>query len=132
ARHIIIATGSRPIVPEPWRDLGDRLLTTDSLFEQQTLPPRMAVIGLGPVGYEMAQALSRLGIEVTGFEACEQIANVTDPLVNSELIDVLRGELTVHLGAPADVSLLDDGQVRVSNGRDEARVDAVLVALGRR
>src|SRR5690606_28407207 len=59
-------------------------------------------------------------------------ANVTDPVVNSELIDVLRGELTVHLGAPADVSLLDDGQVRVSNGRDEARVDAVLVALGRR
>lgn len=132
ARHIIIATGSRPIVPEPWRELGDRLLTTDSLFEQQTLPPRMAVIGLGPVGSEMAQALSRLGIEVTGFDAREQIANVTDPVVNSELIDVLRGELTVHLGAPADVSLLDDGQVRVSNGRDEARVDAVLVALGRR
>lgn len=131
-RQIIVATGSQPIVPAPWRELGDRLLTTDSLFEQEDLPARMAVIGLGPVGSEMAQALSRLGIEVTGFDAADEIAGASDPVVNGELIAALRSELTVHLGAPATVSLLDDGSVRVSNGRDEARVDAVLVALGRR
>lgn len=132
ARQIIVATGSRPIVPTAWRGLGDRLLTTDTLFEQRNLPARMAVVGLGPVGAELAQALSRLGNEVTGFDALDQIANVSDPVVNGELVAALRSELTVHLGAPAEVSLLDDGSVRVSNGRDDARVDAVLVALGRR
>ena len=50
ARRSIIATGSHPIVPAPWRDLGERLLTTDTLFEQRDLPARMAVVGMGPVG----------------------------------------------------------------------------------
>ena len=47
AGRIIIATGSRPVVPNAWRALGDRLLTSDNLFEQADLPARMAVIGLG-------------------------------------------------------------------------------------
>ena len=58
ARNIIIATGSRPVMPAPWRTLDKQLLTTDTLFEQESLPSRMAVVGLGPIGVEMAQALS--------------------------------------------------------------------------
>ena len=64
AERIILATGSRPIVPEAWRALGDCLLTTDTLFEQPSLPDRLAVLGLGPVGVEVAQALARLGCEL--------------------------------------------------------------------
>ncbi len=64
ARSIVLATGSRPVLPEPWRKLGGRVLTTDTLFEQTTLPQRMGVIGTGAIGIEMAQALSRLGLDV--------------------------------------------------------------------
>ncbi|MEO6774520.1 MAG: dihydrolipoyl dehydrogenase [Kofleriaceae bacterium] len=131
-RQIIVATGSQPIVPAPWRALGDRLLTSDSLFEQPDLPARIAVIGMGAIGAEMAQALSRLGIEVTGFDATERLAGLSDPIVNDALLAALRSEFRVHLGAPATAALHDDGSVRVSNGREEVRVDAVLVALGRR
>lgn len=62
ARSTIIATGSRPVVPVPWRDrFCDRVLTSDDLFEIETLPRRMAVVGLGSVEVELGQALARLG-----------------------------------------------------------------------
>jgi dihydrolipoamide dehydrogenase len=54
ARQIILAPGSSPIIPEPWKALKDHILTTDTLFEEQDLPPRIAVIGLGAIGVEMA------------------------------------------------------------------------------
>src|SRR3989344_4661242 len=55
-RSIIIATGSRPSVPEEWLAFGDRMLTTDTLFEQSTLGPRIAEIGMGPIGVEISPA----------------------------------------------------------------------------
>lgn len=132
ARRIIVATGSTPVVPAPWRTLGDRVLTTDTLFEQRDLPARIAVVGMGPIGVEVAQALSRLGVTITAFGASERVAGLTDPVVNSALLSALRSEFAVHTGAPAVVSRSADGSIRVSDGRHEVQVDAVLAALGRR
>ncbi|HEY0878412.1 MAG TPA: dihydrolipoyl dehydrogenase [Zeimonas sp.] len=132
ARRIIVATGSQPVVPAPWHALGERLLTTDTLFEREDLPERIAVVGIGAVGTEIAQALSRLGIEVTAFGSSERLAGLSDLAVNAALLASLRQEFAVHVGAPAVVSPSDDGSVRVSNGRNEVQVDAVLAALGRR
>ena len=70
----MLAPGSSPIVPKPWRALGDRILTSDTLFEEQDLPLRIGVTGLGPLGVEIAQPLARLGIDVHGFDAGKQIA----------------------------------------------------------
>ncbi|MHA7828982.1 MAG: FAD-dependent oxidoreductase [Roseovarius sp.] len=61
ARAIILAPGSSPVVPGPWRNFGDRLLTTDTLFEQTDLPRPIAVVGMGAIGVELAQALARWG-----------------------------------------------------------------------
>jgi len=132
ARRIIVATGSKPIVPAPWLALGDKLLTSDTLFEQRDLPARIAVIGMGPIGVEMAQALSRLGVEVTAFDGSDRIAALSDPAVSDALLAALRAEFPVHVGTLAEVALLDDGSVRVDSGCEEVRVDAVLAALGRR
>ena len=131
ARSIIIATGSRPVVPEPWRAFGRQLLTTDTLFEQQTLPSRMAVIGLGPVGAEMAQALSRLGVDVVAFDQKTVIAGLKDPSVNAVAIELLKQEFPVHLGQKADLHA-SKGGMQVRAGSKEAIVDSVLVSLGRR
>ena len=62
AERIIIATGSRPIVPAT--ELKDLVLTTDNLFEQTRLPAEIAVFRHGAIGAEMAQALARLGVKV--------------------------------------------------------------------
>lgn len=128
---IIIATGSRPLVPEPWRKLGDRVLTTDTFFEQTSLPKRMAVIGLGPIGIEMALALSRLGVEVTAFGKSDRLAGLTDPAVYRALQASLDREFTIHTGADAELSASREG-VCVRAGGTEVEVDRVLVAIGRK
>lgn len=130
AHKIIIATGSRPIVPAPWNSLGDRLLTTDILFELKTLPAHMAVIGMGSIGAEMAQALSRLGIKVTAFGG-NQFAGLTDPQVITTATDLLGKELPLHMGNKAELNLVHKG-VQVRAGSTEVIVDCVLAALGRR
>ncbi|MBP6057368.1 MAG: dihydrolipoyl dehydrogenase [Nitrosomonas sp.] len=130
ARKIIIATGSRPIVPSAWQHLGERLLTTDTLFEQEMLPARMAVVGMGPIGVEMAQALSRLGIQVTAFSRGQTVAGLTDPQVNAVAAELLTREFQLYLGDKADLSIVNGG-VQVSAGSTKVTVDGVLVALGR-
>lgn len=130
-RSIVIATGSRPTVPEPWLAFGDRILTTDTLFEQPTLGPRMAVIGLGPLGVEMAQALARLGVEVTAFGTQKAVAGLTDPELNDTMLKLLQAEFTVSIGD--DVELREvAGGIEVRNGSTTVVVDQVLAAMGRR
>jgi dihydrolipoamide dehydrogenase len=130
-RNIIIATGSRPVVPASWRTLGKQLLTTDTLFEQESLPLRMAVVGLGPIGVEMAQALSRLGVDVTAFGENSTIAGLSDPQINTVARELLGREFPLYLGEKADLDAIKEG-VRVRSGTTEVVVDRVLVALGRR
>lgn len=130
AHNIIIATGSSPIVSKPWSTLGKRLLTTDTLFEQEILPSRMAILGMGPIGIEMAQALSRLGIEVVGFGSRPTIAGLTDPQVNAVAIELLGREFSLHLGEKAELTASDEG-LKVRTETTEVVVDGVLAALGR-
>jgi dihydrolipoamide dehydrogenase len=137
ARNIIIATGSHPVVPDAWRSVTQHLLTTDTLFEQETLPRRIAVIGLGPIGIEMAQALSRLGVDVVAFGAKTTIAGLSDPRVNEVAINLLRHEFPLHLGEKADLeaAVINGGEgsrVRVRGKDSVAVVDSILVSLGRR
>lgn len=132
-RKIIIATGSRPVIPESWQSLGKRLLTTDTLFELDTLPERIAVIGMGPVGLEMAQALSRLGVRVSGFGSGRMIGGITDPLINQTAVTLLSEEFPLYLGTRADISVGTDSDViTVHSGDIRIEVDSVLAALGRR
>lgn len=131
AGRIIIATGSRPVLPGSWRRFGHLLLTTDELFEQEDLPPRMAVIGLGAIGLEMGQALRRLGIEVTGFDALERIGGIVDPAIHEDAMTLFSRELPMYLGHEAELEAAEGG-LRVSAGDHDVVVDKVLVSVGRR
>ncbi|TDX26877.1 dihydrolipoyl dehydrogenase [Rhodovulum visakhapatnamense] len=128
---IILAPGSSPVVPGPWRDFGDRLLTTDTLFEQADLPRRIAVIGMGAIGVEIAQALARLGLEVAGFDAVEALAGIDDPEVLAAFRPLIEAELALHLGAPAEIEDTG-GTLRVTGAGGAFEADAVLAAMGRR
>lgn len=130
ARAVVIATGSRPLVPESWSGLGDRLITTDDLFELEDLPASMAVIGLGTIGLELGQSLSRLGIQVTGFDQLERIAGAQDPEVNQAAIDLLGREFPLHLGTAAEIEEQAD-RLRVTAGDQSVLVDKVLCSIGR-
>ncbi len=131
ARAIILAPGSRPVVPAPWRAFGDRILTTDTLFEQTDLPRRIAVIGMGAVGVEIAQALARLGLDVAGFDADDALAGIDDAKVLAAFRPLLEAELALHLGAAAELADAE-GALRVTGAGGTFEADVVLAAMGRR
>ena len=131
AKQVVLAPGSSPIVPGPWREFGDRILTSDTLFEQRDLPRRIGVIGLGAIGVEIAQALARLGLEVHGFDGSERIAGLSDEKVAHALHDSLAEEFAIHLGEEVELAEADGGiAMRWSGGG--VTVDKVVVAVGRR
>ncbi len=131
ARQIVLATGSNPVVPKPWRALGDRVLTSDTLFEQEDLPPRIGVIGLGTLGAEIAQALARLGIEVHAFHAGSRIAGISDDEVAEAARDSLAKEFAIHLDTRVELAEAGRGvEVRWEGG--SATFEKVVAAVGRR
>lgn len=127
----VIATGSRPVVPAAWEALGERILTTNSFFEQEELPESMAVIGLGVIGLELGQAMSQLGIRVTGVDALETIAGIQDPEINKTAIDLIGKEFPMILGQTARLEQVGD-LIRVTAGDQQFEVEKVLVSVGRR
>jgi dihydrolipoamide dehydrogenase len=131
AKRIVLATGSSPIVPKPWKAFGDRVQTTDSLFENENLPQRIAVIGLGAIGVEVAQALAQLGLDVTGFSMDDKFAGVTDSEVRAALERRLRSDFTIHVGPAAELHE-SVGGLTVQSGAVSVEVDLVIAAMGRR
>ncbi|MFZ2843977.1 dihydrolipoyl dehydrogenase [Psychrobacter sp.] len=100
AEQIIVATGSSTFIPEGWVDkLGKTLLTSDTVFELSDLPKSMAVVGAGAIGLELAQAFTRLGVDVTLFNQVKRVAGLKDDDINNKAIDCLSRELTMHLGS---------------------------------
>jgi len=133
AKAIVIATGSRPTVPKPFDELGDIVLTNETIFELESLPRSIAVVGAGPLGLELAQALARLGVQTAMFDKSEHIAALRDAEVAKNLRSVLGKEFLIHLGVELDVEM--DGQgTRLSwSGASSgvASFERVLVAAGR-
>jgi dihydrolipoamide dehydrogenase len=131
AKKIVIATGSSPIIPKAWKNFGDCLLTTDTLFEQKDLPLRFAVIGLGAIGLEMAQALARLGLEVFGLDQSDSVGGITDPKINACAVKIFGQEMKVCLGQKIEL-VQEKGQVVIQRGDDKIFVDKILLSIGRK
>ncbi len=130
ARAFIVATGSRPVVPHALTTLGDRLLTTDTLFDLDALPQSVGMLGLGAIGLEMGLALSRLGVRVVAGDMKTLPAGITDPEIGARAIERFGAELTLWLGQPVE-AIRHSGAVELRSGDEAARVDVVLAALGR-
>lgn len=132
AAKIIIATGSRPIVPSSWESFADDIITTDDFFELETLPESVAVIGLGVIGLELGQAMNRLGVNVTGIDQKNSIGGLDDNDVNQVAIDIIGKELPLWLGHAAEIEKLDSGKLKVSAGDNSVEVDKIFASMGRR
>jgi dihydrolipoyl dehydrogenase len=132
ARKIIIATGSRPIIPEAWKNFGDKIITTDEFFELEELPESIAVIGLGVIGLEIGQSLHRIGINVTGIDQLNRIAGITDDEINKTAIEIIGKEMPIWLGHEAEITEQDDGKLKVTAGENSVVVDKIFASIGRR
>lgn len=132
----LVATGARAAaLPIPGlADAG--FLTNETLFSLTELPARLAVIGGGPIGCEMAQAFARLGSTVTLIEAGPGIMPRDDPDAARIVHAALQHDGVTILCGSKTVSVRTDGADKVltlaCDSRERAvRVDHILVAVGR-
>lgn len=130
ARSIIIATGSKPIIPEKWSSYADYLIDTDQFFELPELPPRMAVFGLGMVGVELAQALAKLGVAVVAVTLDKAVGGLTDPEIQEYAFDFFSRKMSLGLGSAEIIEEVENG-LRVGCNDESWIVDKVLLSLGR-
>ncbi len=129
ARKFVIATGSRPRVPEFGNAGALPVLTNETLFELQELPRRLVILGSGPIGIEMAQAFRRLGSDVTVVNRSPGILSRDDRELAELLLTHLRGEGVLFVFGTEIERLESDAVITKDGQRLEA--DALLVAAGR-
>lgn len=131
AEAIVIATGSSPVIPKPWQEYRDMLITTDDFFEQEDLPDNIAVIGAGAIGLELGEAMSRMEINTTLVEGLEYIGGLTDPVVNQYAVKTIGEELNLSLGHNAELSR-NGTNLDISYSGKRSSFEKALVAIGRR
>lgn len=98
AKAIVIATGSEPFIPPPFRAVRDALLDNEQFFDLEELPESIAVVGAGVIGLELGQALHRLGTRVTVFDIATHPGALTDPKLQAQATEIFGQELDLALG----------------------------------
>lgn len=137
ARRYIVATGSRPALPEIAGLADVAYLTNDTIFELRALPPSLLVLGGGPVGCELGQAFARLGSRVTIVGRAARLLPREEPAASAVLARAFAREGLRVLTGAAVARVRRDGEATVATvvrdgERSEVRATAVLVAAGRR
>jgi pyruvate/2-oxoglutarate dehydrogenase complex dihydrolipoamide dehydrogenase (E3) component len=130
---VILALGSRAMVP-PIPGLGEvSFITNEDLFSMPDRPDRMVIIGGGPIGCEMAQAFSQLGVAVTVVEGASRLLPRDEPEASPVVTESLRrGGVDLRIGqAVTSVKPGDRDEVLVHVGEQVVVCDRLLVAVGR-
>lgn len=133
ARHVVIATGGRPDVPEiEGAELG---ITSDDFFALEERPRRVLVVGSGYIAVELGGMFGALGSEVTLSTRREGVLRSFDPTLRETLMDQMRRDgiqIETNL-VPAAAFRREDGlELVASDGRRLGGFDAILWAIGRR
>ncbi len=132
----VIATGSRPSFPPIPGLVEAGSLTNETIFDLTERPPRLAVVGGGPIGCELAQAFRRLGSEVTLLSDVPQLLPREDPdaaeIVRQALLqDGVRLALGVAIVDVTRVGAQKVLRYREAGREDTLATDEILVATGR-
>lgn len=132
ANKIIIATGSKSVMPEKWLKYGTKILTSENIFDQHDFANDIAVIGGGIIGLELGQSLARLGINISLFDSGEFIGGLTDPKVNETAINILKNELSIHLNQKISITQNQSNGLAIQAASKQYAATQLLVAIGRK
>jgi pyruvate/2-oxoglutarate dehydrogenase complex dihydrolipoamide dehydrogenase (E3) component/uncharacterized membrane protein YdjX (TVP38/TMEM64 family) len=137
ARAIVIAAGGEPFVPDIPGLAGSGYLTSDTMWRalrgRDSVPARIAIIGGGPIGTEMAQAFARLGARVTQIEHGPHLLPKEDEEVSELIAERLEAE-GVDVRTSTDALRVEGKTLVVGTGAGEEAIgyDELIVAVGRR
>jgi len=135
-RRAIVATGARASAPDVPGLAEAGFLTHETVFSQSVLPARLAVVGGGPIGCELAQAFQRLGSAVTLIHEHGHVLDREDPdaalLVQRALardgVRLMLDAKLLRVDASGDTRTL---RLETTEGAQRVEADAILVATGR-
>jgi len=136
-RRAVIATGARPVVPPIPGLASAGYRTNETIFELESAPARLAILGAGPIGCEMAQAFARMGTQVTLIDREPRILPRDDADAAEVVARALASDGVTFVGAAGVTSVADRGSERIlslsaaDRPSDELAVDELLVATGR-
>ena len=138
ARFILVCTGSRPAAPPipGLEEIG--YLTSETVFELERAPASLVIVGAGPIGVEIAQAMARLGVTTTcALEQAPEILGREEPLMFEDLCRVLEHDgVDLYMNVELERAELGEGG-KVLSGKvgGEARrwaAEEVFIAAGRK
>lgn len=137
SKRFIICTGSHPMVP-PIEGLQDvDYLTNENIFDLETLPKSIAVLGGGPIGIELSQAFSLLGVEVSIIEMLDRLLFREDKEAAGALSNLLKEDgIKIYTGKKAIRVSKEDNSVAIvvedKDGKQSVvKAERILVAIGR-
>ncbi len=131
AGSVILATGSAPrSIPDV--PFGGRVIGTEEAWALPEVPTRLAVVGAGASGAEIASAFARLGSEVLLLEAMERLLPTEDADI-SRLVErgLKRQGIGVHTSTPVADVTAGETSVRFSYGTESTEVDYLVICAGR-
>ncbi|RNA70287.1 dihydrolipoyl dehydrogenase family protein [Alteribacter keqinensis] len=136
AKRIVIATGSSPMIP-PIAGLEDiSYLTNETIFSIDRVPLKLVVLGSGPVGIELAQAMSRFGSDVTVIDHSglmekeePEIRELAHHLLSEEMTFMFNRKVTKAQKKAEKIGLTVEGD---SGTTQEIECNALLIAAGRK
>ncbi len=134
AEHIVIAPGSRPIVPDiPGAEFG---ITSDGFFELQALPERVAIVGSGYIAVEIAGVLNALGSEVTLFLRKQHLLREFDAMLREGLMEEMLNA-GINIMPMTQIARVDKDaeseklMLHCDSGQTFEHFDALVWAIGR-
>lgn len=136
AKSFIIAVGSTPNYEVTWKkEIGNKLITSDEIFELKSLPKSIAVIGSGVIAIELAQAMQRLGVETTVFARSRKVGVLSSPKLQQIAQTELSKELNIKFEIlPNSVKNTENGvelNYIENNETKQLFVEYLLAATGR-
>jgi len=134
--NVLIATGSKPSIPNI-PGLGDAgYITSNELWNLKMIPKSIAIIGAGPIGSEIGQAVARLGTKVHIIEMADQILpGIPSDMAKKIMDEMAMDGVSFSLSSSVEKVYIRNGKkiltVRGKENSDEIEADEILVATGR-
>ncbi len=131
APRVLVATGSRPAIPDIAGLVETGFHTSDTIMRLDTFPARLGIIGGGFIAVEMGHVFSSLGSHVTVFNRSNRLLGGFDGDIAARFVEVFGERVDLHLGTlPIAVERVADG-IRITTADGSCVVDELLVAVGR-
>ena len=133
AEHLIVCTGATPVVPDiPGLD-AVRVLTYETFFDLERMPASLVVVGAGATGLELAQALGRLGSNVSVVEQRAQVLPDVDSDAAAVIHRRLQGEgIRLYLSSAVSSVSAVGSRLELRVRDDHLQAEGLLIAAGRR